>query len=61
MNNFIKIFIVFGFVSVILGIASRISVTPFVVEASSFLEFAQFCFLVAITFLLYKSSDLYNK
>jgi len=41
-------------ISLILGLVSRFTMKPFFVEAQAYLQFAQFCFLAAITFLLYK-------
>lgn len=41
-------------ISLILGLVSRLTLLPLFVEAHAYLEFAQFCFLAAITFLLYK-------
>lgn len=54
MHTIIRGCIVLGVVSLILGIISRIVLKPFFVEAQAYLQFASFCFLAAITFLLYK-------
>jgi len=54
MKSIIKISITVGLISMIMGIISRLSMKPFFVEAEAFLQFSQFCLLVAITFLLYK-------
>ncbi len=53
MKNVVKVLIVFGFISIILGVLSRIAMTPFVVEAASFLDFSIFCFLASITLILF--------
>ncbi len=54
MAIIIKGSILAAVVSVILGVISRITLTPFFVEAQAYLDFAQFCLLIATTFLLYK-------
>jgi len=54
MSTIIKSFIVLAIVSLILGLVSRLTLRPFFVEAQAYLQFAQFCFMAAITFLLYK-------
>jgi hypothetical protein len=54
MHTIIRGCIILGVVSLILGIISRIVLKPFFVEAQAYLQFASFCFLAAITFLLYK-------
>jgi len=54
MLTLIKSSIILGIISLILGIVSRITVQPFFLEAQSYLEFSQLCFIAAITFLLYK-------
>lgn len=54
MNTIIKSCIIVGLISLILGVVSRLTLRPFYVEAQAYLQFAQFCFLAAITFLLYK-------
>lgn len=54
MSTIIRGCIILGVVSLILGIISRIVLKPFFVEAQAYLQFASFCFLAAITFLLYK-------
>lgn len=54
MGTIIRGSIILGIVSLILGIISRIVLKPFFVEAQAYLQFANFCFLAAITFLLYK-------
>lgn len=53
MKNVVKVLIVFGFVSIILGILSRVAMKPFIVEAASFLDFSNFCFISSITLILY--------
>jgi|GEM_PF-444497 hypothetical protein len=54
LGTIIKGCIVFGVISLIMGLVSRLTMKPFFVEAQAYLQFAQFCFLSAITFLLYK-------
>ncbi|MCD6441845.1 MAG: hypothetical protein J7L86_08730 [Candidatus Marinimicrobia bacterium] len=54
MGTIIKGCILLGVISLILGVVSRFTMVPFFVEAQAYLQFAQFCFLSAITFLLYK-------
>lgn len=54
MGTIIKGCIILGVTSLILGVVSRFTMFPFFVEAQAYLQFAQFCFLSAITFLLYK-------
>jgi len=54
MSIIIKGSILAAVVSLILGVISRITMIPFFVEAQSYLDFAQFCLLIAVTFLLYK-------
>ena len=54
MSTIIKSCMILAIISLILGLVSRFSMKPFFVEAQAFLQFAQFCFLAAITFLLYK-------
>jgi len=54
MGTIIKGCIVVGVISLIMGLVSRLTMKPFFVEAQAYLQFAQFCFLAAITFLLYK-------
>jgi len=50
----VKACIVIGIVSLMLGIISRMLLIPFFVEASAYLQFSEFCFITAITFMLYK-------
>jgi len=59
MKNVVKVLIVFGFISIILGVLSRIAMTPFIVEAESFLDFSIFCFLSSITLILF--DHVYNE
>ncbi len=54
MGTIIKSCIILAVVSLILGLVSRLTMHPFFVEAQAYLQFAQYCFLAAITFLLYK-------
>jgi len=54
MDTIIKGCIIVGVISLIMGVVSRLTMKPFFVEAQAFMQFAQFCFLAAITFLLYK-------
>lgn len=54
MGTIIRGCIIVGVIALILGIISRIVMKPFYVEAQAYLQFASFCFLAAITFLLYK-------
>lgn len=54
MSTIIKSCIILAVIALILGIVSRLTLIPFFVEAQAYLQFAQFCFLAAITFLLYK-------
>ncbi|MFH1212935.1 MAG: hypothetical protein V1681_02510 [Candidatus Neomarinimicrobiota bacterium] len=54
MGTIIKGCIIFGVLSLIMGLVSRLTMKPFFVEAQAYLQFAQFCFLASITFLLYK-------
>ena len=54
MNTIIRGCVVLAVISLILGVVSRLTMQPLFVEAHAYLEFAQFCFLAAITFLLYK-------
>ena len=54
MNTIIRGCIVLAVISLILGLVSRLTLQPLFVEAHAYLDFAQFCFLAAITFLLYK-------
>jgi len=56
MGTIIKSCIILALVSLILGLVSRLTMRPFFVEAQAYLQFAQYCFLAAITFLLYKIS-----
>ncbi len=59
MKNVVKILIVFGFIAIILGVLSRISMTPFLVDAEAFLDFSSICFLSSITLILF--DNIYNK
>jgi len=54
MSTIIKGCIIAGVIALILGFVSRLTLKPFFVEAQAYLQFAQLCFLVAVTFLLYK-------
>ena len=54
MKNFVKSLIILGFISIILGIISRLTMQIIIVQAEAYLQFSQFCYLVAITFILYK-------
>jgi hypothetical protein len=54
MGTIIKSCVILAVVSLILGLVSRFTMHPFFVEAQAYLQFAQYCFLAAITFLLYK-------
>lgn len=40
--------VIVGVISLIVGIISRLTLTPIVVEAQAFLQFTQACFLFAI-------------
>lgn len=54
MNTIIKGSVILGVISLIMGLVSRLTMKPFFVEAQAYLQFAQLCFLAAMTFLLYK-------
>jgi len=54
MKNFVKSLIILGFISIILGIISRLTMQIIIVQAEAYLQFSQFCYLVAITCILYK-------
>jgi len=54
MTTIIRTCIILGIISLIMGLVSRLTLRPFYVEAQAYLQFGQFCFLAAITFLLYK-------
>jgi len=54
MTTIIRSCIVLAIISLIMGMISRITLRPFYVEAQAYLQFAQFCFLASVTFLLYK-------
>ncbi|MBU0713489.1 hypothetical protein KJ762_05240 [bacterium] len=54
MGTIIKSCITLAVISLILGLVSRFTMKPFFVEAQAYLQFANFCFLASITFLLYK-------
>ncbi|MBO8132084.1 MAG: hypothetical protein H0Z29_11345 [Candidatus Marinimicrobia bacterium] len=54
MDLIIKACFVIGIVSLIMGIISRMLLVPFFVEANAYLSFSEFCFIVAIAFMLYK-------
>lgn len=41
--------LIVGLISLILGIISRLTATPFIVEANAFLRFTNTCFLFAIS------------
>ncbi|MBN2280601.1 MAG: hypothetical protein JXQ65_08475 [Candidatus Marinimicrobia bacterium] len=59
MKNVVKVLIIFGFISIILGVLSRIAMTPFIVEAGAFLDFSLFCFISSIALILF--DHVYNK
>lgn len=44
MGTIIKGCIIFGVLSLIMGLVSRLTMKPFFVEAQAYLQFAQFCF-----------------
>jgi hypothetical protein len=54
VNTIIRGCIIFGVISLIMGLVSRLTLKPFFVEAQAYLQFTQLCFLAAMTFLLYK-------
>jgi len=54
MTTIIRTSIILGIISIIMGLVSRLTLRPFYIEAQAYLQFGQFCFLAAITFLLYK-------
>ena len=54
MDTIIKSAMIVGVVSLIMGVVSRLTMYAIFVEAQAYLQFAQLCFLVAISFLLYK-------
>lgn len=59
MKNVVKVLIIMGFISIFLGVVSRVSMRPFIVEAEAFLSYSIFCFLASMTLTIY--DFVYNK
>lgn len=55
MKAVIKMSIIAGLMSLIVGVVSRVAMKPFFLEAQAYLEFSQFCLMVAITFCFIRS------